>query len=190
MQRTTAVTVGVLFALSVVLVLALSRSKSTQVPEPRPAVSVSAPPLAAPAPSASVATRSADGEGDSEATADELFETLPDGRKAPPLPDSAPNLVAFGVVVFAYEGAQGAPTGARSKGDAKKKALEIVAEAQRDFAAAVAKGDRGSTSDAGRVPRGVLEPAVEYLLFTTKPGEVHPEPVDTPRGYWVVRRNR
>lgn len=187
MQRTTAVTVGVLFALSVVLVLALGRGKSEQVAEPRQAASVSARPLAVPAPSASAA---ADEAGDSEGAADELFETLPDGRKAPPLPDSAPNLVAFGVVVFAYEGAQGAPTGARSKADAKKKALEIVAEAQGDFAAAVAKGDRGSTSDAGRVPRGVLEPAVEYLLFTTKAGEVHPEPVDTPRGYWVVRRNR
>jgi hypothetical protein len=36
----------------------------------------------------------------------------------------------------------------------------------------------------------VLEPVVEYLLFTLPKGEVYPEPIDTPRGYWIIRRNR
>jgi hypothetical protein len=53
----------------------------------------------------------------------------------------------------------------------------------------VTRGDRGSTANAGRIPRGVLEPAPEYVLFTLPKGEVSPTPVDTPRGYWVVRRN-
>ena len=63
-----------------------------------------------------------------------------------------------------------------------------MAAAQQDFAEAVKKGDRGSTTDAGRIPRGVLEPYLEYVLFTLEKAKVHPEPLDTPRGYWIVRR--
>ena len=74
------------------------------------------------------------------------------GRLAPA---SAPARVGFGAVVFAYRGAQGAPADARSKEEAKKKAVETLELAQKDFSAAVAKGDHGSTTDAGRVPRGV-----------------------------------
>ena len=116
------------------------------------------------------------------------FDLLPDGRKAPPLPDSAPQQVSFGVVQFAYSGAQFAPANARTKDQAKQRALLAVEEAKRDFSAAVAKGDPGSAADKGRVPRGILEPAAEYLLFTLPKGEVSSEPVDTPRGYWIVRR--
>jgi hypothetical protein len=36
----------------------------------------------------------------------------------------------------------------------------------------------------------VLEPPIEYLLFTLEKGAMHPEPVDTPRGYWLIRRSR
>ena len=61
--------------------------------------------------------------------------------------------------------------------------------AKHDFAAAVSKGDRGSTADAGRIPRGVLEPPIEYVLFMLDKGAVHPTLIDTPRGYWIVRRN-
>jgi hypothetical protein len=39
------------------------------------------------------------------------------------------------------------------------------------------------------MPRGVLEPGVEYVLFTLKKGEVYGEPIDTPRGYWILRRS-
>lgn len=120
----------------------------------------------------------------------EGFDTLPDGRKVPELPAGAPKEVNFGVVQISYQGAQSAPKDARSKADAKTRALTLAAEAKQDFAAAVSKGDRGSTSDAGRVPRDVLEPVVEYLLFTLQKGDVYPEPIDTPRGYWIVRRNR
>jgi hypothetical protein len=92
-------------------------------------------------------------------------------------------------VIFTYQGSQGARGDARSKDDARKRAAETIELAQKDFAAAVAKGDHGSTTDAGRVPRGVLEPPIEYYLFSLEKGKVHPEPIDTPRGYWVLRRN-
>ena len=49
------------------------------------------------------------------------------------------------------------------------------------------RGDSGSIEDLGRVPRGVLEPAPEYVLFTMPAGAVS-DPVDTPRGYWIVKR--
>ena len=86
-------------------------------------------------------------------------------------------------------GTESAGTGARTKDQAREKAQAVLADAKSDFSKAVARGDRGSTASAGRVPRGVLEPAAEYVLFTLPKGEVAPAPVDTPRGYWVVRRN-
>jgi hypothetical protein len=37
------------------------------------------------------------------------------------------------------------------------------------------------------VKRGILEPGIEYVLFTTPKGEVA-EVVEAPRGYWVMKR--
>jgi hypothetical protein len=113
---------------------------------------------------------------------------LPDGRQIPELPADAPKSVFFGVVVFTYRGAEGAPSDARSKESALALAKATVPDAQRDFEEAVKKGDRGSTGHAGAMPQGVLEPGVEYVLFTLKKGDVYGEPVDTPRGYWILRR--
>ena len=45
-----------------------------------------------------------------------------------------------------------------------------------------------SVANAGKVARGILEPSVEYQLFTLNKGDVASEPLDTPRGFWVVRR--
>jgi hypothetical protein len=195
MQRTTNVTVALLFvaALAAALVLGL-RPKRT--PEPLPAARASASAQssksAAPTPSAAPSAAAKDEESvtalDGAAVTDG-FENFPDGGKVPELPASAPNRIGFGAVIFAYRGAQGAPADARSKEEAKRKATEVIEVAQKDFAAAVSKGDRGSTTDAGRLPRGVIEPPIEYVLFTLEKGKVYPEPVDTPRGYWVVRRN-
>jgi len=147
---------------------------------------------AAPTPSPSaIATLEAAVEGalTPETPSAEGYDVLADGRKAPPVPDSAPQQVTFGVVVFAYQGAQFAPPTARTKEQAKQKAIAAIADAKHDFAAAVARGDHGSTGNAGRMPRGMLEAAAEYVLFTLGKGEVANEPVDTPRGYWVLRRN-
>lgn len=194
MQRTTSVTVGLLFvaALAAVAVLVL---RPTRVPEhePRPQATVSAAPSAsapaAPSGSATPIAPDLDAGVPREGVLTEGFDTFPDGGKVPELPASAPNRIGFGAVIFTYRGAQGAPADARSKEDARKKAADTIELAQKDFAAAVAKGDRGSTTDAGRLPRGVIEPPIEYFLFSLEKGKVHPEPIDTPRGYWVVRRN-
>jgi hypothetical protein len=91
------------------------------------------------------------------------------------------------VVLIQYRGAEGAPTGARSRREALELARELAETARRDFREAVSRGDAGSTANAGRIGRGVLEPEVEWSLFTLAPGEVG-EPVDTPRGYWIARR--
>ena len=166
----------------------------TRIPSEAPAASAPpAPPTpsatAVPAPSATPALEAA---VETALTPDETggdgFDLLLDGRKAPPLPASAPQQLTFGVIVFGYQGAQFAAAGSRSKEQAKQRALAAVEEAKRDFSAAVAKGDRGSTANAGRMPRGMLEPAAEYTLFTLGKGEVSAAPVDTPRGYWIVRR--
>jgi parvulin-like peptidyl-prolyl isomerase len=114
---------------------------------------------------------------------------LPDGRQIPPLPADAPKAVHFGVVLVTYRGAEGSPSDARTKEAALAKAKELLPDAHRDFGEAVKKGDRGSTAQAGSMPRGVLEPGIEYVLFTLKKGEVYGEPIDTPRGYWILRRS-
>jgi hypothetical protein len=194
MQRTTSVTVGLLFvaAIAAVAVLALRPKRVPEhVPSPPSSVAARASVSAAPSGSASAPPALADLDAGTprEGTVTEGFDTFPDGGKVPELPASAPAKIGFGAVIFGYQGAQGAPRDARSKEEARKKAAETIELAQKDFAAAVAKGDRGSTTDAGRLPRGVIEPPIEYFLFSLEKGKVHPEPIDTPRGYWVVRRN-
>ena len=82
-----------------------------------------------------------------------------------------------------------AAAGAVDHDQIMKLAEATLEEAKDDFAKAVKKGDRGSTKDIGVVPRGVLEPKLEYAVFTLAKGKVYPEPLDTPRGYWVVIRN-
>jgi hypothetical protein len=103
------------------------------------------------------------------------------------LPAGSPKIVRFGVVLVTYRGAEGAPATARPKDEALRLVRTIAEAAQADFRGAVTKGDPGSMDDAGRMPRGVLEPPVEYVLFTLRTGQVS-EPVDTPRGYWILRR--
>jgi hypothetical protein len=110
------------------------------------------------------------------------------GEEPPPLGPDAPKSVVFGVILVTYKGAQGAPPTARSKDEALALAKTIAAEAAQDFKAALQKGDKGlSIENAGRIPRGVLEPAPEYVLFSLPKGGVS-EPVDTPRGFWIVQR--
>jgi hypothetical protein len=192
MQRTTTVTVGLLFvaALAAAAVYGLRPKRAPEhAPTPRASTSARAAPSTAPSASAAPLAGDVDSGPARDGVVTEGFETFPDGGKVPELPASAPARVGFGAVIFAYQGAQGAPRDARSRDDARKKASETIELAQTDFTAAVAKGDHGSTTDAGRVPRGVLEPPIEYHLFSLEKGKVHPEPIDTPRGYWVLRRN-
>jgi len=191
MERQRTIGLAALFLIVVAIAALWTHLPHTPAPVPEAAASAPASASSAPAPTpSSVATLEAAVEtalAPSEATG-EGFDVLLDGRRAPPLPASAPQQVTFGVVVFAYQGSQFAAPGSRTKQEAKEKALAAAADAKRDFAAAVAKGDRGSTSNAGRMPRGILEAAPEYVLFSLAKGEVAAEPVDTPRGYWLLRR--
>lgn len=133
------------------------------------------------------------GEIDPAQQADAGGTLLLSGEAPPGLATDAPKSVVFGVVLVTYRGAQGAPGTARVPATARSReaALELAKElaelAKTDFKAAVAKGDKGSMENAGRLPRGVLEPAPEYVLFSLPKGGVS-EPVDTPRGYWIVQR--
>jgi hypothetical protein len=111
---------------------------------------------------------------------------LLDGSKPPELGAEAPARVRFGVVLVHYRGAERAPLASRSKADALKLANSLLEIAKTDFASAVEKGDEGSTVAAGWMPRGILEPAPNYVLFSTAPGDVG-GPVDTPTGYWIVK---
>ncbi len=124
---------------------------------------------------------------DEEPTNPTAGTKLPDGSAPPKLDGEGPKSVQFGVILVQYKGAQGAKTSARSREDAESLAQEIATLAKDDFAAAVKKGDKGSTANAGRMYRGIMEPAPEFVLFGLGEGEVG-KPVDTPRGYLVMKR--
>ena len=109
------------------------------------------------------------------------------GEPAPALAAEAPKSIVFGVILVTYKGAQGAPSNARSRDAALELAKQLATDAKQDFKATVAKGDKGSMENAGRMPRGMLEPAPEFVLFSL-PKDGVSDPVDTPRGFWIVRR--
>jgi hypothetical protein len=115
--------------------------------------------------------------------------TLLGGGSPPPLTAEAPKSVVFGVILIQYKGAQGAPASAPPREVALERANKAAADAKTDFKAALAAyGDKAlSLENAGRMPRGMLEPAPEYVLFSLPKGGVS-DPVDTPRGFWIVHR--
>lgn len=120
-----------------------------------------------------------------------IGSAMPDGTPVPMLPANTPREVRFGVVLVSYAGAQPSVAGGRpstrSRSDARALAAKLFGTAHEDFHAAVQQGDAGSSDDVGRVKLGILEPAPEYVLFTLTTGSVG-GPVDTPRGYWIVKR--
>src|SRR5688572_3020386 len=140
MQRNTQALLGLLFLVAVAFALILTRASRQKGHAAQPSAKSSA----SATPSASVAAPVGSLESEVEAAlvpddgTGEGFDLLPDGGKAPPLPDSAPQTVTFGVVQFSYDGAQFANKGARNKDLAKQKAQSVVELAQKDFAAAVA----------------------------------------------------
>jgi hypothetical protein len=113
---------------------------------------------------------------------------LPSDSGAGALGDKAPRQVRWGVVLVQFAGCQGAPASARSRKDAQDLVDRLQLEAKKEFHEAVRHGDSGSADDAGRMPRGVLEPAVEYALFSLPVGGVS-DVVETPRGFYVMRRS-
>lgn len=132
-------------------------------------------------------TTDADTAVESAQQADGGGTVLLSGEAPPGLAADAPKSVVFGVVLVTYRGAQGVLPTARTRDAALELVKQLAELAKTDFKAAVAKGDKGSMENAGRLPRGVLEPAPEYVLFSLPKGGVS-EPVDTPRGYWIVQR--
>lgn len=117
------------------------------------------------------------------------FALMADGSPVPPLAKDAPDKVKLGIVLFRYDGAEAPPKSDRPKAEALRLAQAAVTQAKDDFAAAVRLGDRGSDENIGWFTQGILEPAVQYAVFSMAKGAVS-EPIDTPRGYWVVRRVR
>ena len=108
--------------------------------------------------------------------------------RAAGLPSGSPKTVRFGVILVQYRGAELAPPPARPKQEASRLARTVGRSGEpRISKRKFIEGDPGSMEDAGRIPRGVLEPAVEYALFMLARGGVS-EPIDTPRGFWIVRR--
>jgi hypothetical protein len=103
------------------------------------------------------------------------------------MPSGAPRAVRLGVVLVQFAGAEGAPSSARAKPDAFKHAQELMEQARTDWKAAVKAGDSGSSEDIGRIPRGVLERSTEVAVFSLDKDGIS-EPLETPRGYWVVKR--
>ena len=103
------------------------------------------------------------------------------------MPSGAPRTVKLGVVLVQFAGAEGASSTARAKPDAFKHAVELAERARADWKAAVKAGDVGSSEDIGRIPRGVLDHPTELAVFSLAAGDVS-EPLETPRGYWVVKR--
>lgn len=101
--------------------------------------------------------------------------------------DASTRFVRMGVVLVQFSGAQGAAPNARPKAAALELARRLADEAKADFHQAVTHGDPGSADDIGRIARGILEGPVEGLVFSMAPGQTS-EPVETPRGYWVVKR--
>ncbi len=103
------------------------------------------------------------------------------------MPSGAPRSVRLGVVLVQFAGAEGASSSARAKPDALKHALELADQARTDWKGAVKAGDVGSSDDIGRIPRGVLDHNTELVVFSLEKDGIS-EPLETPKGYWIVRR--
>ncbi|HVU04924.1 MAG TPA: peptidylprolyl isomerase [Polyangiaceae bacterium] len=174
MQRSTWAVLGVLLAAGIFLVV---RGRTDKIPERAAEVTSASDKAPPPRP---------------EPSGEPAVPTVPapsSSAPVPELPKDAPQNVSFGVVVVSFRGAEDAPPNARDRASALALAKELVPVAQKDFDEAVKRGDRGSMADAGSIPRGVLEPPLEYALFTLKKGQVYGEPLESPRGYWILRRN-
>ncbi len=182
MQRWSSVVLGLVFAVGMVFLAVAARPNRSAPPTTQSA----APESSAEAPVASAG--SVEPLPAPELDPPEAELDPPEEPTASKLPPGAPKAVRFGVILVTYTGAQSAKASKRSKEGARALAKKLATEAQEDFAKAVKKGDKGSVTSAGRIPRGVLEPTIEQVLFTLEKGKVHPEPLDTPRGFWIVKR--
>jgi hypothetical protein len=116
------------------------------------------------------------------------FHTLPDGSPVPALPPDAPEKVKLGVVLVRYQGTQGSSDSTRSRESALALANEITDLAKKDFNEAIKRGDRGSSDNVGWIKQRILERSVEHSVFSLEKGQISDAPIDTPRGFWIVKR--
>ena len=192
---------SILLGLALLVVLALAVFKPRRiVPEPTPAPLPAAPTGPSPAdqlasamaelqalPAAESLPLSKIHEALEGAGSNDKGFKLPDGRPPPALPPDAPRAVRIGLVLIRYQGSQLTPANAPSRDDALTRAQTLATIAKADFATAVRGGDPGSSADIGAVQRGILEPGTQYVVFTSAVGSVS-EILDTPRGFWIVKR--
>ncbi|AKV01836.1 Peptidyl-prolyl cis-trans isomerase PpiD [Labilithrix luteola] len=147
------------------------------------ATTASAAPVASAAPLASASAQAAApaGDGGADLTLDSMM------FDSGVMPSSAPRTVHLGVVLVQFTGAEGASSTARSKKEALEYARKLAEDAKTDFKHAVREGDSGSSEDIGKIPRGVLDPRTEVSVFSLAAGEMS-DVLETPRGYWIVKR--
>ena len=184
---------SLLFGAAVVVLVGWLTFDQLSRPRLRAEADAGAAPVAADASAPVASTTAAPDAGPSPMTALDtggdgglsLFNTLLGDAGA--MPSGAPRSLKLGVVLVQFAGAEGASSSARAKPDALKHAQELAERARTDWKAAVKAGDPGSSEDIGRIPRGVLERPTELAVFSLAAGDVS-EPLETPRGYWVVKR--
>lgn len=187
---------GVLVLVSGLLVVREQGAQSARTTPPAAPAAAEAAPEPGPAPAASEPSASAAAVAPEPAPTLAparralSFDVLEDGSPVPALEPTAPRRVKLGVALFRYRGAEGAGAQSRTRDEAERLALAALAKGGTDFGQVVALGDPGSAVDVGWVGRGVLERSVEYAVFGAKIGETLTKPIDTPRGFWIVRRHK
>jgi len=121
---------------------------------------------------------------------------------APPPPATSaatpPDQIAAQHVLIAWKGAKNAPASiTRSKADAKKRADEVATKAKAagaDFSALVAEytddeGTKGRQGSLGKFAKSKMTPAFADAAFALGVDQVS-DPVETPFGYHVIKRNQ
>lgn len=189
-RQTPFILLGLSLVALTLVIQELKRSENTappssaehEVPEAPPAIATSTPAAPEPIAAPSDSPRALDMNGLPD------FTRMADGSPIPLLPADTPKKIRLGVALFRYAGAQGASPTDRSRTEAHALAEEALKSATEGFRRAIAKGDPGSNEDIGWVQRNVLERRVEAEVFRLQPGEIAAAPVETPRGFWVVRR--
>jgi peptidyl-prolyl cis-trans isomerase NIMA-interacting 1 len=120
---------------------------------------------------------------------------------APPpaaTPTAPPEQIAAQHILVAWKGAKNAPASiTRSKIDAKKRADEAAAKAKEkgaDFSALVGEysddeGTKGRQGSLGKFAKSKMTPAFADAAFALSVDQVS-DPVETPFGYHVIKRNQ
>lgn len=113
-------------------------------------------------------------------------------------PAAPPEQIAAQHVLVAWKGAKNAPSSiTRSKADAKKRADEVATKAKAsgsDFSALVAEytddeATKGRQGSLGKFAKSKMTPAFADAAFALGVDQVS-DPVETPFGYHVIKRNQ